>query len=172
MALDFPLAPVNTPSTSQQLGIKYLATTHWGPITLCPSTFTYLTHHFNCPTMQSYHHDPSLSSATSRDLETGTLASQNPSTVPTSTLPPRLPMMSFVEHSNRNPQTLANSNTLPAMFNRDDRKSRALPSSATWTSSSGDLAIVSDTDEIQDRQIFVREYNRLAKKVHGCIPTL
>jgi hypothetical protein len=38
-------------------------------------------------------------------------------------------------------------------------------SSATWTSSSGDLAGLSDTDDVQDRHEFVREYNRLAQKV-------
>ncbi|KAH6675337.1 GTPase-activator protein for rho-like GTPases-like protein, partial [Plectosphaerella plurivora] len=42
----------------------------------------------------------------------------------------------------------------------------AFRSSATWTSSSGDLASFSDTDEIEDRTRFVLEYNRLAKK-HG-----
>ncbi|KAK3327879.1 hypothetical protein B0T19DRAFT_475584 [Cercophora scortea] len=39
-------------------------------------------------------------------------------------------------------------------------------SSATWTSSSGDLAGLSDTDDVQDRLEYVREYNRLARK-HG-----
>ena len=42
---------------------------------------------------------------------------------------------------------------------------RANKSSATWTSSSGDLAGLSDSDEIQDRPEFVYEYNRLARKV-------
>jgi len=42
---------------------------------------------------------------------------------------------------------------------------RAAKSSATWTSSSGDLAGLSDTDDIQNRNHFVDEYNRLAKKV-------
>lgn len=36
-------------------------------------------------------------------------------------------------------------------------------SSETWTSTSGD--IVSDTDEIENRDAFVDEYNRLARKV-------
>ncbi|KAK0626702.1 hypothetical protein B0T14DRAFT_562589 [Immersiella caudata] len=43
---------------------------------------------------------------------------------------------------------------------------RANKSSATWTSSSGDLAGLSDSDEVQDRPEFVQEYNRLARK-HG-----
>ncbi|KAK3684766.1 hypothetical protein B0T22DRAFT_408717, partial [Podospora appendiculata] len=43
---------------------------------------------------------------------------------------------------------------------------RANRSSATWTSSSGDLAGLSDTDDVQDRLEYVREYNRLARK-HG-----
>jgi hypothetical protein len=43
-------------------------------------------------------------------------------------------------------------------------------SSATWTTSTGDMGIVSDTDEIEDRNHFVDEYNRLAKKVR-CLHT-
>ncbi|PHH74830.1 hypothetical protein CDD80_2817 [Ophiocordyceps camponoti-rufipedis] len=39
-------------------------------------------------------------------------------------------------------------------------------SSGTWTTSSGELGLLSDTDEVEDRAIFVHEYNRLAKK-HG-----
>ncbi|KAI9149593.1 putative Rho-GTPase-activating protein 6 [Paramyrothecium foliicola] len=45
-----------------------------------------------------------------------------------------------------------------------------LRSSRTWTTSSGDLGLLSDTDEVEDRAIFVQEYNRLAKKAcprHG-----
>jgi hypothetical protein len=37
--------------------------------------------------------------------------------------------------------------------------------SRTWSSSSGELGLLSDTDEIDDRSIFLQEYNRLAKKV-------
>ncbi|KAG6356650.1 hypothetical protein INS49_014524 [Diaporthe citri] len=44
------------------------------------------------------------------------------------------------------------------------KTSSGLQSSATWTSNSGDL--MSDTDEIANRDNFVEEYNRLAKK-HG-----
>lgn len=43
------------------------------------------------------------------------------------------------------------------------KTSSGLQSSATWTSNSGDL--MSDTDEIANRDDFVEEYNRLAKKV-------
>ncbi|KAL2019994.1 hypothetical protein VTK56DRAFT_8994 [Thermocarpiscus australiensis] len=43
---------------------------------------------------------------------------------------------------------------------------RANRSSATWSSSSGDLTGLSDTDDIQVRDEFVQEYNRLARK-HG-----
>ncbi|PFH59847.1 hypothetical protein XA68_11796 [Ophiocordyceps unilateralis] len=39
-------------------------------------------------------------------------------------------------------------------------------SSGTWTTSSGELGLLSDTDEVEDRAIFVHEYNRLARK-HG-----
>ncbi|KAK4460197.1 hypothetical protein QBC42DRAFT_272843 [Cladorrhinum samala] len=48
-----------------------------------------------------------------------------------------------------------------------DRRGNA--SSATWTSSSGDLAGLSDTDDIQERDQFVQEYNRLARKVRVCL---
>lgn len=43
------------------------------------------------------------------------------------------------------------------------KTSSGLQSSATWTSNSGDM--MSDTDEIANRDDFVEEYNRLAKKV-------
>jgi hypothetical protein len=42
-------------------------------------------------------------------------------------------------------------------------------SSRTWTTSSGELGLMSDTDELGDRAVFVQEYNRLAKKVGGSI---
>lgn len=38
-------------------------------------------------------------------------------------------------------------------------------SSCTWTTSSGELGIMSDTDEHDDGTVFVQEYNRLASKV-------
>lgn len=38
-------------------------------------------------------------------------------------------------------------------------------SSATWTTSTGDIGVFSDSEEIDDRAAFVDEYNRLAKKV-------
>jgi hypothetical protein len=44
---------------------------------------------------------------------------------------------------------------------------RRKDSSATWTSSSGDMGVFSDLDEIEDRVHFVDEYNRLAKKVRS-----
>jgi hypothetical protein len=42
---------------------------------------------------------------------------------------------------------------------------RANASSATWTSSSGDLVDLSDTDDLEIRDEFVQEYNRVARKV-------
>lgn len=42
---------------------------------------------------------------------------------------------------------------------------RANASSATWTSSSGDLVDLSDTDDLEVRDEFVQEYNRVARKV-------
>jgi hypothetical protein len=44
----------------------------------------------------------------------------------------------------------------------EGRSRRAGHTSNTWTSSSGD--VVSDLDEIDDRTLFVQEYNRLARK--------
>lgn len=94
-----------------------------------------------------------------------TTASQKTSTAPTSTQPPEHPIRPSSEFPEPNHGLLFNSNTLPALAGRGSHKSRALPSSITWTSSSGDLDMFSDTDEIQDRRDFVQEYNRLAKKV-------
>ncbi|KAL0779707.1 hypothetical protein CaCOL14_004191 [Colletotrichum acutatum] len=116
--------------------------------------------------MQPYDNDQSLSSGLSRDLETGTIGSQTVSTAPTSTAPPQLPIATSMLPSRADPQPLTISGTLPTLVTGDDRRSRALASSATWTSSVGDLALLSDTDEIQDRRIFVQDYNRLARK-HG-----
>jgi hypothetical protein len=42
---------------------------------------------------------------------------------------------------------------------------RANASSATWTSSSGDLVDLSDADDLEIRDEFVQEYNRVARKV-------
>jgi hypothetical protein len=42
---------------------------------------------------------------------------------------------------------------------------RAIQSSNTWTSSSGEIFL--EHDDIEDRSLFVEEYNRLAKKVCG-----
>lgn len=38
-------------------------------------------------------------------------------------------------------------------------------SSETWTTSSGELGLLADSDEVEDRAVFVHEYNRLARKV-------
>lgn len=46
---------------------------------------------------------------------------------------------------------------------------RASTSSATWTSSSGDLADLSDFDDSQGRDELVQEYNRLARKVGSAL---
>ena len=56
---------------------------------------------------------------------------------------------------------------LPGGGTERRRRRNQQQSSATWTSSSGgDLGErLSDTDDVQDRGDFVREYNRLAKKV-------
>ncbi|KAJ4389426.1 hypothetical protein N0V93_006894 [Gnomoniopsis smithogilvyi] len=44
------------------------------------------------------------------------------------------------------------------------KTSSGVQSSATWTSTSGDLGGLSDTDDIRERNDFVEEYNRIAKK--------
>ncbi|KAK0125557.1 hypothetical protein ONS96_009393 [Cadophora gregata f. sp. sojae] len=46
----------------------------------------------------------------------------------------------------------------------EGRSRRAMRTSNTWTSSSGD--VLSDQDDVDDRTLFVQEYNRLARK-HG-----
>lgn len=38
-------------------------------------------------------------------------------------------------------------------------------SSNTWASSTADMALLSDNDEIGDRDAFVEDYNRLSRKV-------
>jgi hypothetical protein len=48
---------------------------------------------------------------------------------------------------------------------RVGRSRRAIQSSNTWTSSSGE--VLSEHDEVGDRTVFVDEYNRLARKVNG-----
>lgn len=40
---------------------------------------------------------------------------------------------------------------------------RAVRTSNTWTSSEGD--VLSDQDEVDDRAVFIHEFNRLARKV-------
>ncbi|KAL0943751.1 RhoGAP domain-containing protein [Colletotrichum truncatum] len=116
--------------------------------------------------MQTYRQDPSASSVTSKDPETGTIRSQLASTAPTSTLPSQPPLTCLAGPLEPKQSSLINSSTLPALDRKDGRHNRVLPSSATWTSSSADLNLFPDTDETQDRQRFVQEYNRLAKK-HG-----
>lgn len=46
---------------------------------------------------------------------------------------------------------------------QDGRVRRTARTSNTWTSSEGD--VLEDQDEIDDRTVFIEEYNRLAKKV-------
>ncbi|WDK12302.1 RhoGAP domain-containing protein [Colletotrichum graminicola] len=119
--------------------------------------------------MQPYNNnEPSLPSDMSRDPEAGTLTSQATSTAPTSTVPPRLPIaasMASINASDVGRRPLTASNTLPGLTIKEGHRGRLLPSSATWASSIRDLAMFSDTDDVQDRLRFVQEYNRLAKKV-------
>lgn len=100
-----------------------------------------------------------------RDADSATIASQMASTSPTS-LPLPLGTDRSSNASFANQQFIVNSNTAPTLAGSHiSRRHGAFRSSATWTSSSGDLAMFSDTDEIEDRTRFVLEYNRLAKKV-------
>lgn len=46
---------------------------------------------------------------------------------------------------------------------KDERKSRRARTSNTWTTSDGE--VLSDHDEIEDRTLFIAEYNRLSQKV-------
>lgn len=48
----------------------------------------------------------------------------------------------------------------------DGRSQRAMRNSNTWTSSIGE--VLAEHDEIEERNIFVEEYNRLAEKVCVC----
>lgn len=52
-----------------------------------------------------------------------------------------------------------------ALLNIPSRGSRS------WTTSSGDLGLLNDADEVEDRSVFVHEYNKLAKQVlHTSVP--
>jgi hypothetical protein len=61
------------------------------------------------------------------------------------------------------------SQTTPNLAAPQGRGAGVYHSSATWTSSSGDINLVSEVEEIDDRERFVDEYNRLAKKVFGLL---
>lgn len=58
--------------------------------------------------------------------------------------------------------------SLQGPISRADR-GPTLHTSRTWTTSSGDHGIMSDTDEWEDRASFVQEYNRLATKVRSSL---
>ncbi len=60
---------------------------------------------------------------------------------------------------------IPSSSTVRNTASQTHYRQRQFPSSETWTSSSGDLALMSDTDELVDREEYIKEYNRLAKKV-------
>jgi hypothetical protein len=55
------------------------------------------------------------------------------------------------------------SSTSPIEQTEDRPPRRVLLTSNTWTTSSGD--VLSDQDEVDDRTVFIQEYNRLARKV-------
>lgn len=51
----------------------------------------------------------------------------------------------------------------PSILPLEGQIRRGRRPSNTWTSSSGE--VFSETDEVDDRSVFIHEYNRLAKKV-------
>ncbi|KAG6066881.1 hypothetical protein E4U32_005054 [Claviceps aff. humidiphila group G2b] len=78
---------------------------------------------------------------------------------------------SYVYHPHRLPGSARSTSLLlphSASFQSFGYGSRAR-SSGTWTTSSGELGLLNNADEVEDRHVFVQEYNRLAKK-HGVRP--
>ncbi|KAG6052186.1 hypothetical protein E4U17_005923 [Claviceps sp. LM77 group G4] len=78
---------------------------------------------------------------------------------------------SYVYHPHRLPGSARSTSLLlphSASFQSFGYGSRAR-SSGTWTTSSGELGLLNNADEVEDRDVFVQEYNRLAKK-HGVRP--
>jgi len=53
-----------------------------------------------------------------------------------------------------------------------EKDARKEHSSSTWTTSSGGADLFDDVEGLEDRSIFVHEYNRLAKKVGSQTPSL
>ncbi|KAG6131864.1 hypothetical protein E4U12_003435 [Claviceps purpurea] len=78
---------------------------------------------------------------------------------------------SYAYHPHRLPGSARSTSLLlphSASFQSFGYGSRAR-SSGTWTTSSGELGLLNNADEVEDRDVFVQEYNRLAKK-HGVRP--
>ncbi|KAG6031341.1 hypothetical protein E4U41_007600 [Claviceps citrina] len=75
---------------------------------------------------------------------------------------------SYAFHPHRLPVSASSASLLlphSASFQSFGDGSRAR-SSGTWTTSSGELGLLNNADAVEDRDVFVQEYNRLAKK-HG-----
>ncbi|KAG6006154.1 hypothetical protein E4U21_007264 [Claviceps maximensis] len=75
---------------------------------------------------------------------------------------------SYAHHPHRLPASASSASLLlphSASFQSFGNGSRAR-TSGTWTTSSGELGLLNNADEVEDRDVFVQEYNRLAKK-HG-----
>ncbi|KAG5970008.1 hypothetical protein E4U58_000860 [Claviceps cyperi] len=78
---------------------------------------------------------------------------------------------SYAYHPHRLPASARSTSFLlphSASFQSFGYGSRAR-SSGTWTTSSGELGLLNNADEVEDRDVFIQEYNRLAKK-HGVRP--
>lgn len=74
---------------------------------------------------------------------------------------------SYAYPSHRLPASVSSASLLlphSASFQSFGHGSKAR-SSGTWTTSSGELGLLNNADEVEDRDVFVQEYNRLAKKV-------
>ncbi|OTB07689.1 hypothetical protein M426DRAFT_266902 [Hypoxylon sp. CI-4A] len=102
--------------------------------------------------MQSYQHD------------TAPIPNKGPGPTSASWSAPSQPFpyklrrpVSYSAFTNQHP-VLTTSRSLGALRVPDSRRS------ITWSSSSGDPGLLSDIDELDDREEFVEEYNRLAKK--------
>lgn len=118
-----------------------------------------------------YHTAPSSSSkgkqpAVARESP---CAQSSSSSFPRATTKPR-PRVS--EHTFSRPQTAyMGSQTARDLAAADDGAEetdrRAYRSSTTWASSSGDMGAITGEDEDESHQVFVEEYNRLAKKVRS-----
>lgn len=108
--------------------------------------------------MQSYHHNTAPISTTGKEPAT---AKKSMSLQPDPQLPKKTAKSRPHSTSNR-PQPKPS-----ASGPVSDYDPPQFSSSTTWTTSSCDFGLFSEGDEVEDREDFVGEYNRTAKKVIG-----